>query len=373
MTFKPRHRRITLAAGLLATACACANPTPQAHTAELRSPQGDCAGAAVDGGGVRSASRVRWQVHSAASDRHELDQWCRGVGAPVITAATATLPPVDSVAVITWNIHVGAARLDAFVSALRSGALTGTPTEHFVLLVQEARRIGGGVPHVLAADARGTRRFGDAHSGERADIVATAQRLGLSLFYAPSMRNGGSGHAAEDRGNAILSSLPLADPTAIELPLLAQRRVAVAATVPLVDGAGRTHRLRVTSVHLDTGARITRSATAVFGPGRTLQAGALADALAGERDVVIGGDFNTWSHDRLEGGLARMRADFGHFPAGAGKATHYTAGFWPRRLDHLFMRGVEVSGTAPDRIDDRWGSDHYPVMAWVRLDPAAGL
>ena len=32
--------------------------------------------------------------------------------------------------------------------------------------------------------------------------------LGLSLFYVPSMRNGGS-ESREDRGNAILSSLPL--------------------------------------------------------------------------------------------------------------------------------------------------------------------
>jgi hypothetical protein len=41
------------------------------------------------------------------------------------------------------------------------------------------------------------------------------------------MRNGG---VDEDRGNAILATLPLRDVAAIELPLVRERRVAVAAS-----------------------------------------------------------------------------------------------------------------------------------------------
>ena len=51
------------------------------------------------------------------------------------------------------------------------------------------------------------------------------------MLYAPSMRNGESAGGGEDRGNAIVSTLPLADPTVIELPLERQRRVVVAASI----------------------------------------------------------------------------------------------------------------------------------------------
>jgi hypothetical protein len=79
---------------------------------------------------------------------------------------------------------------------------------------------------------------------------------GFAVLYAPSMRNGeGDARdehgAAEDRGNAIVSTLPLEDPRVIELPLERQRRVAAAATV-----AGQSVRsrwqLEIVDVHLDT-------------------------------------------------------------------------------------------------------------------------
>ena len=56
-----------------------------------------------------------------------------------------------------------------------------------------------------------------------ADINGHAAGLGLSIFYAPSMRNGPE--LREDRGNAIISTEPLLDPIALELPLARQRRV----------------------------------------------------------------------------------------------------------------------------------------------------
>jgi endonuclease/exonuclease/phosphatase family metal-dependent hydrolase len=382
MRVTDRQRRLPRGtAGVAATAAvivgaACAGGGPPAGSVsgearvsgESRVTPADCTGGPLDGAGQPAGSAVQWLDHAAAGDRLELDGWCRGVGAPVIAAAAGSAVRLDSVALITWNIHLGAARLDALVADLRSGSLTGAPAEHFVLLVQEARRRGGTVPVVVPRDARTARHLGERSAGSRADIVATAARLGLGLFYAPSMRNGGAESAAEDRGNAILTSLPFTAAAAIELPLVAQRRVAVAATILLLDVAGRRRELRVTSVHLDYGASRSRP-LAPFGPGRTLQAGALTDALAGQGNSVVGGDFNTWSLPLLEGGLARMRAAFPDLPAGTTAPTHFTAGVVPRQLDHLFLRAADVTGSRPVRIDDRYGSDHFPLLTWIRLDP----
>jgi endonuclease/exonuclease/phosphatase family metal-dependent hydrolase len=344
---------------------ACVRPAA-VQFADLRGPRGDCAAPALDIGARPADIEVRWIARADSTHRSELDEWCRGVGAPVVSSAAAHEPAhVDSVAVITWNVHLGAGRIADLVEDLRTGALTGGPVDHFVLLLQEARRGGSGVP-AFDTGARAARRLGVGNARAERDIVVMSQRLGLHLFYVPSMRNGGRGHEAEDRGNAIISTLPIAELTAIELPLLAQRRVAIAATIPLRDLSGRPRELRVSSVHLDIGGKLTRP-LALFGSGRTEQAGALASALAGAENTVVGGDFNTWSSHRLEGGLGIMQAGFPDFPAGSAEATFHTAGVWPRRLDHLFLRARDVAGSAPDRIDDRYGSDHFPVLAWVRI------
>jgi endonuclease/exonuclease/phosphatase (EEP) superfamily protein YafD len=62
-----------------------------------------------------------------------------------------------------------------------------------------------------------------------------------------------------------------------------------------------------------------------------------------------------------------MRADFPDLPVGSNEPTFYTAGIWPRRLDHLFLRAADVSGSPPERLGDRYGSDHYPLLAWIRF------
>lgn len=358
---------VLLAAATVAPACVA---TTVQYVDEPRPPVAECVAAPLGATGEHVDVRVRWLVRSAPRDRHELDEWCRGVGAPVHAAGTAADHPVDSIAVITWNIHLGAAHIDSLVTDLRSGILTGSPVRHFVLLVQEARRNGGAVPHMLHADARGARRLGSRDAGAEADILDTARRLDLHLFYAPSMRNGRHADAAEDRGNAILATLPLTELTAIELPLLAQRRVAVAATIPLRDAAGRTSRLRVSSVHLDFGASFSR-AFAQFGRGRELQAGALAGALTDDRNVVVGGDFNTWSPEVLEGALDLMRSTFPDLPGRQTQPTFHTAGVVPRRLDHLFLRAADVVADAAIRINDRYGSDHFPLLTWIRIDAGA--
>ena len=65
------------------------------------------------------------------------------------------------------------------------------------------------------------------------DVDDIAERFGLSVAYVPSMRNGPARDlvAREDRGNAILSTEPLVDVRAIELPFGKQRRVAITALI----------------------------------------------------------------------------------------------------------------------------------------------
>jgi len=352
------------AAALVVGACA-GGATSQRHEPPAAAAA-SCAERPVDGMGRPVDTHVQWVDRAVAADRDELDRWCQAVGVPVVAVGSTAPVAVDDVAIITWNVHLGAGRLDDLVADLRSGALTGGPAQHFVLLLQEARRNGGRVPAPLPAEARSPRRLGGADAGPEAEIAATARRLGLNLFYVPSMRNGPGHNPAEDRGNAILTTLPLTGLKAIELPFLAQRRVAVAATVPVLDGAGRRREFRVTSVHLDIGSD-GRQPLALFGSGRTLQATALADALAPGGNDVVGGDLNTWSLARLEGGLALLQTQFPDLPGGPTRPTFYTAGLLPRRLDHLFLRSVDVAGSAPERLDDRYGSDHFPVLAWIRF------
>ena len=66
------------------------------------------------------------------------------------------------------------------------------------------------------------------------DVRDIAERFGLSVAYVPSMRNGPATRLdeREDRGNAILSTEPLIDVKAIELPFGKQRRVAVISAHP---------------------------------------------------------------------------------------------------------------------------------------------
>lgn len=318
------------------------------------------------------ADDARWISAAEPAEQRELAAWCAAVGPGVLRAPAARTADaaVDSLVVVTWNTHVGGGDIAAFVTDLRAGKWTGgRPVMHFVLLLQEVHRAGPAVPTGLPAGARGAARI--AHEGAGPDVVEIADRLGLALWYVPSMRNG---HAAdepgEDRGNAILATLPLSDVAGIELPLEAQRRVATTATVRATDGAGRAWALRVTSLHLDNRSRLARG-LATFGSARTRQARAVVTALAAEREAVVGGDLNTWSFDALEDAPHVMRRAFPDAPPQT-KPTFVAAGVVPRRLDHLYFRTDEGGMSAPFRVDARYGSDHHPVLAWVAPRADAG-
>ena len=311
-------------------------------------------------------------------DRHA--RWCQTVG-PVLVArfesAPVTSPVADQIVVISWNVHVGGGDIEGFVDRLRGGEFTaGAPIAQFVLLLQEAHRQGRDVPVNLPADAPVPHAIIEhAPDGTRRDIKAVAERMGLHLFYAPAMRNGAI--APEDRGTAILSTLPLSDLQAIELPFERQRRVALAATIEGTTPSGAAWRLRLADVQIDTSLALTRG-----GPfaARKRQAEALVEALTmGGSDTtlptVVGGDFNTWLGPQ-EPALDVMRRAFAEAPDAPSHAPLMTASTWRgplgmrAALDYVFLRGVPRT-EAPRRLSERFGSDHYPLLTVVGLTPGS--
>ena len=192
---------------------------------------------------------IEFQI-SDESDARELARWCRAVGGPVYVPAPTVASPapgIDELVFVSWNAHLAAGQLDELIAKLRAGDLTGgKAVTHFVLLVQELYRRGDDVP---VFDIRDRSAYAiRARDPKVADIDDHAAALGLAIFYAPSMRNGPE--LREDRGNAIISTEPLLDPFALELPLARQRRVALGAAVQVRTSEG-TKRLELMDAHLE--------------------------------------------------------------------------------------------------------------------------
>lgn len=307
------------------------------------------------------SSAIEWQISDVA-DANELSRWCRAVGNPVFVQAPAasarTLPTLDELVVVSWNAHLAEGELANLVGKLRSGALTGgRPVAHFVILVQELYRRGDEVPEF---DRRDRSAFAiRSRSPESLDIDDHAATLGLSILYVPSMRNGSE--LREDRGNAIISTEPLLDPFALELPLVRQRRVALGAAVQVQTSEG-TKRIELMDAHLEP---VSSAKTLwVFKNPRAGQVRAILDALDAPRyasdavaGVVLGGDFNTVQSGADEDAYHLARSWATGFVREDSRNTHMMG-----RLDYLFFRLADGWTASTKRLDDRFGSDHYPVM-----------
>jgi endonuclease/exonuclease/phosphatase family metal-dependent hydrolase len=293
-------------------------------------------------------------------------EWCDAVGPAATHEGTLPAPSADQLVVASWNVHAGGGDVLSFVRDLRSGAFTGTPVHTFVLLLQEAHRTDARVPPPSAVSRLTSRIDAAPAGGTRVDVLKAARLLGVHAFYVPSMPNGiGEGaEAPEDRGNAVLSTLPLSELSAIELPFEVQRRVAVAATLTGTDSDGRAWKLRVASGHLDTRSPMSRFLDS-FGAGRARQASALGAWLEGDA-VLLGADLNTWSLGFLEDALDVLKARFPDTPSG-GEPTFTAAGVVGRRLDHLLARLPAPYRVDVRRVGDRYGSDHYPLVGVVRF------
>ena len=303
-------------------------------------------------GSCRSAE-LRWLAPEDPRERTRLDAWCQGVGEPAIHGTPAAAAPgaigIEEITFVSWNVHVGSGDIRAFVKDLTSGTHTdGRAVRHYVLLLQEAVRTEG-VPRFGGA-AAGAARIRASAPVAPIDIVQISRELGLSLVYVPSMRNGTSADGpAEDRGNAILSTLPLSEPIAVELPGERQRRVVVNAragpvsvAVIHLDALGGLKRLRVfwTSWMRD---RQVRSAAAPLPDG----------------PLVVGADLNTW-HGRDEL-AARFLGQFFR----ATPLTIDREGLGLRVLDYMFFRAGAGRRARYRRLENRYGSDHRPLVGWV--------
>jgi endonuclease/exonuclease/phosphatase family metal-dependent hydrolase len=344
-------RIVCFAPLLIAAACISRTPLPTgAESAPLT-----CRDVlAPDDGGPAA---VTWIVRGDLEERRSLDAWCRGVGPAVYVRAApiAGSTPRGPIALVSWNVNAGAGDLAALVRDLRAGRLSdGQPVGHFVLLLQEALRIDSIVP-APGADRAGARRL--VRSAQPVDVVAFAREAELSLFYLPSMRNGlGAEESREDRGNAILSTLPLTELRALELPFVRQRRVV---PVALLGGVDPGAAITVASVHLDPFVGLDRLWVLGAVTSRGRQARVVADALPAFGPLAIGGDFNTW-RGAGEPAVAEMRriSDPAPWPAEPTFANG-------RVLDHLFFRLPAHLRGAYRRAPHTYGSDHFPLVGWI--------
>jgi endonuclease/exonuclease/phosphatase family metal-dependent hydrolase len=317
-----------------------------------------------------------WIEPSDLTNRFRLSRWCQTVGPVLFRArpAVESAAAVDRVAIVSWNIHEGEGDVSELIRRLRAGEFSGgTPVGEFVLLLQEATRRSRAVPSHIPRRSPVPGRITPRAGAPDRDIQRFADE-GFAVLYAPSMRNGEvhdreESDDAEDRGNAIISTLRLEDPHVIELPLERQRRVAAAATVAGHNSRGAAWELEIVDVHLDT-------AVALFHGGpfaaRRRQAGALVGALRtldqsshGTRTTVVGGDLNTWRGRRES--AVRLLADA--FPD---TSTTENVPTWRgplglhARLDHIFVGGASRRVDAI-RLPSRFGSDHYPLLAILDL------
>jgi endonuclease/exonuclease/phosphatase family metal-dependent hydrolase len=303
---------------------------------------------------------VHW-FETPQDDAAELEQWCHGVGVPVVSVpatASTTAPPLDELVVVSWNAHLAEGRLTELIDDLRSGRLTnGHPVAHFVLLLQELYRRGSDVPD-FSASARSAYAI-TARDPDSPDAREYAERLGVSLAYVPSMRNGAQ--MKEDRGNAIISSEPLHDLFAVELPFERQRRVAVGAAIAVQTPRG-VERLQVVDTHLEPLA--SPANLWILRNPRRRQVTALLDLLQQPRfqhdavGTVIGGDFNTVQGGAREEAYRRVRSWATSLGNEDRRSTHMLG-----RLDYIFGRLTPGWQVDTMRIEEKYGSDHHPVLA----------
>jgi endonuclease/exonuclease/phosphatase family metal-dependent hydrolase len=297
---------------------------------------------------VAGVTWLRW------NDRQDiLNRWCESVGPPVFTTGPEREGSISRLLVVSWNVHVGGADVEELMAkALKplSDSDTG-----LVILMQEAFRAGADVPGSYPRDLDVPRPVRPRRPA--LDVVEAAKRFGLSVAYVPSMRNGSatSLEAREDRGNAILSTEPLQDIRAIELPFGKQRRVAVAAIV--MPRGSTIGAMRVITTHFDTNG------------DRVDQAEALVEHLDSLVHVplVVGGDVNSRRgfKDRAVTAITRV------MPLES-CGTQRTVR-WPWRLDvpFFFLIGrvdfifstLEASITRTcQTLSHAYDSDHLPIL-----------
>jgi endonuclease/exonuclease/phosphatase family metal-dependent hydrolase len=337
-------KRSTIAVLAVATAVlvhAQAGPTPLSAASDIVEPL-SC---------LQPVEGLTWM---RSSDRRQpLDLWCNSVGGPILESHVPAATDIAGMRILSWNVNVGAGRLEALLPRLLNEA--AADGLGLTVLLQETFRTGDAVPELYPAALQVPKAIRPRRP--TMDVDDIAKQFGLSVAYVPSMRNGPATalREREDRGNAILSTEPLLDVRAIELPFGKQRRVAVTALV-----ATPGHTIRVVSTHLDTNG------------DRAAQAEALSERLMSFTDapLFVGGDLNARGglHDNAVLAIARRLP---MASCGTGRTNR-----WPLRLDVLFPIGrldYLFTGTAVsdlvrscETLSNAYDSDHLPLLMTLR-------
>lgn len=283
---------------------------------------------------------------------------------PPVRPDTGTL---ETLAILSWNVWIGRGRLGELITRVRDGAFASLGIERdlpLVALVQEALRADESVPS--ASNGLAAREVLSG-AGGREDVVEVARRLGLHLRYIPSMRNAGG---RSDRGNAILSTLPLLDARGIELPLVLQRRVAL--TAALTAG---TCRLSLISAHLEPRGPVGYKWLGAA--GRAQQIRHLLERLEDD-SVILGADLNLGRGRAEPTWRSLAEAGFAFGIPGGLPAWRHTYHALPRLvLDYILVRdrAGALDRMRVHRLDEHpadrgatvFGSDHHPLLARVDL------
>ena len=308
---------------------------------------------------IEPVDGLTWDRGTTGADPR-LDKTCASVGKPVLQSPVYVAPAdIGTLRIVSWNINVGAGRAEAYIpQQLRDVGSRGG----VVVLLEEAFRAGWDVPDSYPRDLKVPHAIRPRRPTP--DVVALAVQSDLWLVYVPSMRNGPAASASqrEDRGNAILSTEPLRDVVAIELPFGRQRRVAIAATV--VPRGSHARPIRVMVVHFDRGHAHDAQATALA---------AHLKAFAAERTMplVVAGDLN--SANGIDDGAVSTLGEVVHREdlCGTGRTMH-----WPLLLDLFFLHRLDFMFSTLDdfgltrtceTLKDTMGSDHVAVVMEVQM------
>lgn len=332
------------------------------------------------------APPVTWYSHPSSEDKVSNSAWCEALGPPTVIHQpheNLLSSPADTITFGTWNIWVGGGALRDFLAAelaLACDAKGPRPLpgfKPFVLLLQEAHQRSLLVPEVPDDGPVPWRTGPERRASDAQDVEEVAGICGLALAYIPSSRNGWESIGAwgEDKGNAILSSLPLEDVVAIELPFEAGRKVAVGAVVRVPRNPGPERgsqsptEISVVSVHLDVASTLVRTLK-TGNRTRVRQAEGLLEALEihgwGMGPSLVGGDFNTWSSRD-----AALKAMVRNYPQSPLVTSRTTRGPFP--ADHLFFRAGEGGpfSLVPSSyrvLGSGYGSDHQARLLRISVE-----
>lgn len=200
-----------------------------------------------------------------------------------------------------------------------------------------------------------------------------ARTLAMDYVLAPSWYRALEVPGGGEHCSAILSKYPLGN----------VRHLRLRPAYDHYSGLQRIGGRHALAADLQVGQRlvgvsVVHLATRDFGPERALQADeVLADANAPGRPAlqIVGGDFNTWNCSPMrwdctqpqtaETCLRRFfESGWADGTAGFRAFTQVGLGFFPQRLDWIFVRGASL---VPGRALPTSAADHLPIFTQVAL------